>query len=132
MDTLVMKHFLSGFSDEDAKLILKHCREVLPKEANILLLQVQIQIATHGCEGLVIFWHVSDDTETVVFGSMNARPLLNSLASYSEGLNLHACRRSSQRLVTSRTTIARTASPQVRFPDIFLLTVVCPCADYAP
>jgi hypothetical protein len=40
VDTLVMKHFLSGFSDDDAKLILKHCKEVLPKEANILLLQV--------------------------------------------------------------------------------------------
>ena len=36
-----MKHFLSGFSDDDAKLILKHCNEVLPKSANILLLQVQ-------------------------------------------------------------------------------------------
>lgn len=36
-----MKHFLSGFSDDDAKLILKHCSEVLPKSANILLLQVQ-------------------------------------------------------------------------------------------
>lgn len=40
VDTLVMKHFLSGFSDDDAKLILKHCSEVLPKTANILLLQV--------------------------------------------------------------------------------------------
>jgi hypothetical protein len=39
VDTLVMKHFLSGFSDDDAKLILKHCSEVLPKQANILLLQ---------------------------------------------------------------------------------------------
>lgn len=35
-----MKHFLSGFSDADAKLILKHCKEVLPRHANILLLQV--------------------------------------------------------------------------------------------
>ena len=41
VDTLVMKHFLSGFSDADAKLILKHCKEVLPKHANILLLQVR-------------------------------------------------------------------------------------------
>lgn len=41
VDTLVMKHFLSGFSDDDAKLILKHCSEVLPKQANILLLQVR-------------------------------------------------------------------------------------------
>lgn len=41
VDTLVMKHFLSGFSDADAKLILKHCKEVLPRHANILLLQVQ-------------------------------------------------------------------------------------------
>jgi hypothetical protein len=39
VDTLVMKHFLSGFSDADAKLILKHCKEVLPRHANILLLQ---------------------------------------------------------------------------------------------
>lgn len=39
VDTLVMKHFLSGFSDDDAKTILKHCKEVLPKTANILLLQ---------------------------------------------------------------------------------------------
>ena len=41
VDTLVMKHFLSGFSDADAKLILKHCKEVLPRHANILLLQVR-------------------------------------------------------------------------------------------
>ena len=41
VDTLVMKHFLSGFSDANAKLILKHCKEVLPRHANILLLQVR-------------------------------------------------------------------------------------------
>lgn len=39
VDTLVMKHFLSGFSDDDAMLILKHCSEVLPPQGNILLLQ---------------------------------------------------------------------------------------------
>ncbi|WIA10082.1 hypothetical protein OEZ85_010289 [Tetradesmus obliquus] len=29
VDTLLMKHFLSAFSDEDCALILKHCRQVL-------------------------------------------------------------------------------------------------------
>jgi hypothetical protein len=49
VDTLVMKHFLSGFSDADAKLILKHCKEVLPRHANILLLQVRLisRLLTH-------------------------------------------------------------------------------------
>ena len=40
VDTLMMKHFLSGFGDDDAKLILKHCAEVIPSHADILLLQV--------------------------------------------------------------------------------------------
>lgn len=29
VDALLMKHFLSAFSDEDCALILKHCRQVL-------------------------------------------------------------------------------------------------------
>jgi len=40
VDTLVMKHFLSGFSDADAALILKHCAQVLTPDGRILLLQV--------------------------------------------------------------------------------------------
>ncbi len=36
-----MKHFLSGFSDADAEVILKHCREVLTSDGKILLLQVR-------------------------------------------------------------------------------------------
>ena len=40
VDTIVMKHFLSGFSDADADIILKHCKEVLPASGKILLLQV--------------------------------------------------------------------------------------------
>lgn len=40
VDTIVMKHFLSGFSDADADIILKHCKEVLPSNGKILLLQV--------------------------------------------------------------------------------------------
>ena len=40
VDVLVMKHFLSGFSDADAEVILKHCREVLTSDGKILLLQV--------------------------------------------------------------------------------------------
>jgi hypothetical protein len=35
-----MKHFLSGFSDTDAALILKHCAQVLTPDGRILLLQV--------------------------------------------------------------------------------------------
>ena len=37
-----MKHFLSGFSDADAEVILKHCREVLTSDGKILLLQVRM------------------------------------------------------------------------------------------
>jgi hypothetical protein len=40
VDTIVMKHFLSGFSDGDADIILKHCKQVLPNDGKILLLQV--------------------------------------------------------------------------------------------
>ena len=42
IDTLVMKHFLSGFSDADADLILKHCKQVLPSQGKILLLQTLV------------------------------------------------------------------------------------------
>ncbi|BDA43824.1 probable mitomycin biosynthesis 6-O-methyltransferase [Coccomyxa sp. Obi] len=42
VDTLVMKHFLSGFSDADADIILKHCKEVLPASGKILLLQTLV------------------------------------------------------------------------------------------
>lgn len=42
LDTIVMKHFLSGFSDADADIILKHCKEVLPPAGKILLLQVRV------------------------------------------------------------------------------------------
>ena len=40
VDTLVMKHFLSGFSDADADLILKHCNQAMVPGGKILLLQV--------------------------------------------------------------------------------------------
>ncbi|KAK9836012.1 hypothetical protein WJX81_006289 [Elliptochloris bilobata] len=42
VDTLVMKHFLSGFSDADAALILKHCAAVLAPDGRILLLQTLV------------------------------------------------------------------------------------------
>ena len=42
VDTLVMKHFLSGFSDADADLILKRCKQVLPAQGRILLLQTLV------------------------------------------------------------------------------------------
>ncbi len=42
IDTLVMKHFLSGFSDNDADVILKHCKQVLPAQGKILLLQTLV------------------------------------------------------------------------------------------
>ena len=47
IDTLVMKHFLSGFSDDDAKLILKHCGQVLPRSGEILLLQVSFILCVY-------------------------------------------------------------------------------------
>ena len=42
VDTLVMKHFLSGFSDADARTILKHCKEIMPANGKILLLQTLV------------------------------------------------------------------------------------------
>ena len=45
VDTLVMKHFLSGFSDADARTILKHCKEIMPSNGKILLLQVGLSYA---------------------------------------------------------------------------------------
>lgn len=41
VDTITMKHFLSGFTDDDAKLVLKHCGEVLEPNGKVLLLQVR-------------------------------------------------------------------------------------------
>lgn len=40
VDTIIMKHFLSGFTDDDAKIVLKHCGEVLEPNGKLLLLQV--------------------------------------------------------------------------------------------
>ena len=40
VDTLLMKHFLSGFSDEEAKTILKHISNIQKSKAHILLFQV--------------------------------------------------------------------------------------------
>jgi SAM-dependent methyltransferase len=42
VDTLLMKHFLSAFSDEDCLLIVKHCRQVLSPGGSILLLQTLV------------------------------------------------------------------------------------------
>ena len=42
VDTLVMKHFLSGFSDADARTILQHCKQVLPADGKVLLLQTLV------------------------------------------------------------------------------------------
>jgi cyclopropane fatty-acyl-phospholipid synthase-like methyltransferase len=39
VDTVVMKHFLSHFNDEDAKLTLKHCAQVMPPHGKLLLFQ---------------------------------------------------------------------------------------------
>ena len=41
VDTIVMKHFLSAFSDSDARLIVKHCGLGLVSGGKILLLQVR-------------------------------------------------------------------------------------------
>ena len=41
VDTLMMKHFLSGFSDADAKTILKHVSAIQEPKSHILLLQVR-------------------------------------------------------------------------------------------
>ena len=40
VDTITMKHFLSAFSDTDARLIVKHCGMALTPGGKILLLQV--------------------------------------------------------------------------------------------
>ena len=40
VDTLMMKHFLSGFSDDDAKIILKHISDIKTTGSHILLFQV--------------------------------------------------------------------------------------------
>lgn len=42
VDTLMMKHFLSAFSDEDCLIIVKHCRQVLAPGGSILLLQTLV------------------------------------------------------------------------------------------
>ena len=41
-DTIMMKHFLSGFSDADAKIILKHISQIQESKAHILLLQTLV------------------------------------------------------------------------------------------
>lgn len=41
VDTLMMKHFLSGFSDEEAKIILKHISAIQQPKSHILLFQVR-------------------------------------------------------------------------------------------
>ena len=40
VDTITMKHFLSAFSDSDARTIVKHCGMALVPGGKILLLQV--------------------------------------------------------------------------------------------
>jgi predicted SAM-dependent methyltransferase len=42
VDTVMMKHFLSAFSDEDVMLIIKHCKQVLVPGGCILLLQTLV------------------------------------------------------------------------------------------
>lgn len=42
VDTLMMKHFLSAFNDDDAILIVQHCKQVLAPEGAILLLQTLV------------------------------------------------------------------------------------------
>jgi hypothetical protein len=42
VDTLLMKHFLSAFSDEDAAAIVGHCKDVLVPGGKILLLQTLV------------------------------------------------------------------------------------------
>ena len=51
-----MKHFLSGFSDEDAEVILKHCREVLTPDGKILLLQVRSSDPCRGTNRCLAAW----------------------------------------------------------------------------
>jgi hypothetical protein len=42
VDTLMMKHFLSAFSDSDAVTIINHCKAVLSPSGAILLLQTLV------------------------------------------------------------------------------------------
>jgi len=42
VDTLLMKHFLSAFSDDDASRIVANCKEVLAPGGSILLLQTLV------------------------------------------------------------------------------------------
>lgn len=42
VDTLLMKHFLSGFSDDEAKTILKHISNIQKSKAHILLFQTLV------------------------------------------------------------------------------------------
>ena len=44
VDTITMKHFLSAFSDSDARLIVKHCGMALVSRGKILLLQVSAEL----------------------------------------------------------------------------------------
>ena len=44
VDTLLMKHFLSGFDDKDAKIILKHISDIQKPKSHILLFQVPILV----------------------------------------------------------------------------------------
>ena len=55
VDTITMKHFLSAFSDSDARLIVKHCGMALTPGGKILLLQVR----PRPCHGLVMFIDLS-------------------------------------------------------------------------
>ena len=41
-DAIVMKYFLSVFSKEDAIKVLKNCREALPKQGKVILLQTLV------------------------------------------------------------------------------------------
>ena len=45
VDTLMMKHFLSGFSDEDAKIILEQISNIQKSKAHILLFQVCLPVS---------------------------------------------------------------------------------------
>jgi hypothetical protein len=42
VDTLLMKHFLSAFSDADSVAIIKHCKQTLAPSGAILLLQTLV------------------------------------------------------------------------------------------
>lgn len=102
VDTLVMKHFLSGFSDDDAKTILKHCNEVLPKSANILLLQVN-----HFPFLALLAAHLSA-----------MRQLLNRLKACFLDRRFYACRLSSPKLAIRTTTCAETEYLLVRASSV--------------